>query len=769
MARGTGPVVVGFDFPLKGHNKNFPPSGQPRGTSADLSNVRPFDTGNGRASGGRRPGTSKAVPNLYSGPVRAVQQTVVPGANYTAQSLVFNNAADVQIEQGTTGTVLYWDDATAPVVPPHGSYLHHWRSSIGSAGDTTGLATAQDKHGWYQTDHPVPSGEGAADTYRATCYTNAFVTPPRYRFQVAFGYWVGGPGGNLNVDPYTYQWDVSVLLRCNKADYGDKTKVVQVRLVCNTDGTNTLTAVKNGATLATASNVNLRSLDGDYRFGIYVWCDVGGGKMDVYVQNRKVMSAVAVGTDAPASQTVGVASKRWIDNTGSSPWTNGSLYNAPGFGNVQMTVLTEAVRQRSVKMYGAAGADILIGDLSQFIVATAGALDKTAQVTCCDTDGKAYFLDGTGTKVMDLSTGVVSDHAATAGKGDVPAGCRICCTWRGRLVLANNPGFEQNVYLSRQGDAADWLFGQDDEGSAVALNAATAGHVGQPVFCLIPFRDDVLIIGGDHSTYALVGDPAAGGTLSTLSDSIGILGPNAWTQDPEGNIYFVGTGGFFRMTAANQPPVNLSEGSVNEFFRSIDRGRSVISLAWDRDGHGCWIFVSPVNGSPWYSSALWWDARTQGFFPCAFPSNQTPLCVSVVDGDGAADRYMLLGCPDGYLRKLTGDAADDDGTPIVSYVTIGPVQPYGPYNEAQLMGWEVVFGQGTASDLQIDVQWGPDADAALNLFGVGNIGTYTGANGRQGRRHNRYRGSAFYARLSSAGYWNLDRLAATASPGGPQR
>ena len=47
---------VVFSFPIRGQNKSFAVSTPPPYTSVDLNNVRPFDTLEGRARGGQRPG-----------------------------------------------------------------------------------------------------------------------------------------------------------------------------------------------------------------------------------------------------------------------------------------------------------------------------------------------------------------------------------------------------------------------------------------------------------------------------------------------------------------------------------------------------------------------------------------------------------------------------------------------------------------------------------------------------------------------------------------
>ena len=70
--------------------------------------------------------------------------------------------------------------------------------------------------------------------------------------------------------------------------------------------------------------------------------------------------------------------------------------------------------------------------------------------------------------------------------------------------------------MSRSGDATDWDYSAEDPLAAVALNASSsAGRIGDAVHALIPWRDDVMLIGTEHGLFAMSGDPAAGGSIDT--------------------------------------------------------------------------------------------------------------------------------------------------------------------------------------------------------------------------------------------------------------
>jgi hypothetical protein len=168
---------------------------------------------------------------------------------------------------------------------------------------------------------------------------------------------------------------------------------------------------------------------------------------------------------------------------------------------------------------------------------------------------------------------------------------RSAANFRGRLVLVVG----QNLYFSRAGTPTDFDYSQRDVLAAVATGAtSTFGRISQPIYAIVPFSNDTMIVGCDHSMLLVKGDPAGGGVMLTISDSIGMLYKDGWCIDPAGNLYFLGTGGFFRIPAGTQTIENLSVGKMDAFFAQIPKSHNV-QLAWDRDNKGCWIFATPYS------------------------------------------------------------------------------------------------------------------------------------------------------------------------------
>jgi hypothetical protein len=50
-----------------------------------------------------------------------------------------------------------------------------------------------------------------------------------------------------------------------------------------------------------------------------------------------------------------------------------------------------------------------------------------------------------------------------------------------------------------------------------------------------------------------------------------------------------------------------------------------------------------------------------------------PIALTVIDGDDPDDREMLMGSEDGFVRKYSATAYNDDGTNFTAYFIVGPI------------------------------------------------------------------------------------------------
>lgn len=462
---------------------------------------------------------------------------------------------------------------------------------------------------------------------------------------------------------------------------------------------------------------------------------------------------------------------------------------------------TPLASYRATNVILVSSGSIYVGDIShQAGLATNGSLVLSPSIKPqgASSQGYVFFVDTIhDIQQLNLATRTVeaygtgftilgSETATTLGKYS------LACFWRDRLVLASSVANPQNVIMSRQSNHFDWDYSQLDPAAAFAMNANAAGNkssgaggVGEPLNCLIPFSDDVLFLGGDHNTFAIQGDPAGGGQVVILSDSIGTLGPDCWDADPAGTVYFVGTTGLFRIAKGSTQVVDITQGRIRDFFVQIDRVNDYVCLAWDRDRNGCWIFVTPVITG--VTTHLFYDATNDAFFPQQFPTNFGPITAVTYDGDGPSDRVTLLGCRDGYLRKWDLTAATDDGTAISSYVHIGPIRPilkqvgYSFLPDEQTLGIlqsaDLIFGEDPPGftdanwNCQLDVMTGKDAYTAINTP-ERTLTLIFNASARRKKILQRTTGGVYYFKLSNAvsgKIFQFEKLSVDFADGGLQR
>lgn len=298
---------------------------------------------------------------------------------------------------------------------------------------------------------------------------------------------------------------------------------------------------------------------------------------------------------------------------------------------------------------------------------------------------RVYYADGVHWKYWDAPTNTVT--AMVAGAGSLPADSggnapRLICQWRGRLVWSGLPLDPQNWFMSRQFDPLDYDYNPNvvtsaNSQQAVAGNNTEAGQVPDIVTCLIAYSDDLLLFGGDHSIWQMTGDPAAGGNMDRISDTVGICFGSPWCKDCFGTVYFFGSrGGLYSVhpsEGGTAAPVRISGQKVDEQLLNVDLSNNIVRMVWDDRFQTVMIFITPLDGTATYNWC--YDIRNQAFWKDQFvDASFNPTSVHLMDGDLPADRVVLLGGRDGYIRMIDTSAENDDGQAISSYVLLGPIQ-----------------------------------------------------------------------------------------------
>ena len=327
-----------------------------------------------------------------------------------------------------------------------------------------------------------------------------------------------------------------------------------------------------------------------------------------------------------------------------------------------------------------------------------GALDPGAP-TIFSTEhfGKLYYTDGLSYAVYDprsttdgglTANGGVTSWASTSGK--LPARCRLIETWRGRVVLSGDPEDPQNWYMSGVSDATKWDFSPSvpTAGDAISGNTTRAGLSPDLVNALVPYNDDLLVLGGDHQLWVLRGDPLTGGAFDLISDVTGMAWGRPWCKDPAGRLYFFGSrGGVYVMAGATPVPQRLSRDRIERQLQDeVDLGSNYVRLFWNYRDEGLHVFQFPygaVGSAPLKS--WFWDAKNDAWWVDTFDVSDDedgnsgylyqPTAGLVADGDLPNDRKLYLGLGTGAVRMWDEAANSDAGRRIDSFVTIGPMTP----------------------------------------------------------------------------------------------
>lgn len=425
-----------------------------------------------------------------------------------------------------------------------------------------------------------------------------------------------------------------------------------------------------------------------------------------------------------------------------------------------------AVSQGNVKTFSRNGS---------FTAATSGtgALDADFPfVESAELFGVLYFADGKSVKKYTASTNTVATWTPSSGSlpGSGTDRHRLICTWRSRIVVSGLQSDPHNWFMSAIGDALNWDYGADPvtEGMAVAGNNSTAGKAADIIQTLIPYSDDLLIFGGDHTIWQMTNDPMAGGRIDRISDITGMAFGQSWCKDPSGLIYFFGSrGGLFVMSPGNLP-VKLSD-AVGERLMDIDLSLNMVKLVWDDQFQAVMIYVTPLAGGT--TTNYCYDTRGKAWWPDQFANDDLNVhAVHVMDGDNPNDRVVLLGCRDGYIRAIDGTTSWDDQT--LTYAISSSVY-LGPYSSRSGVPIRVTeahptFASNTNAEATISFHDGYSAEDAA---GSSATASWTTTGGDRYVERQRAQGRAIYLKISntdSGKHWSFENGHLVATELGPR-
>lgn len=390
-------------------------------------------------------------------------------------------------------------------------------------------------------------------------------------------------------------------------------------------------------------------------------------------------------------------------------------------------------------------------------------LNVTGLVRSAANGQKLWFADGINSCFYDPSINTVKTWAASAGSlpvdedGNRPT---LIENWRDRILVAGLLKDPQNLFGSRVGDPTNWEYFPLSPGAndAWAGNLPTSfGLIGDVITAIVPYSDDVCVIGCDSSIHMLRGDPGAGGQVDLVTRAIGMTFGLPWCVDPTGAIYFFSNRtGVFSMVPG-QPPQRISE-AIQQTLQQIDTGEYGVCMGWDDRFQGLHIFVTPL-AAPGPTTHFYYDQRNKAWFTDVFEDeNMNPLVCCTFDGNLPTDRVLLVGGWDGYVRAVDPDAEDDDGVPIESEVWIGPLLSKN-LDDVMLKSLQAVLG-AQSGEVTYSIHIGATAEIALASEAV-DSGIFEAD--RNLTSQVRWADHAIYVKLTASEPWSMESIRAITS------
>ena len=368
--------------------------------------------------------------------------------------------------------------------------------------------------------------------------------------------------------------------------------------------------------------------------------------------------------------------------------------------------------------------------------------------------------------------------------GTLPVKLYLGAMFLGRLYVAGDPSAPYSWGASRQGNIWDWLYNADDVQSPVTGGDVEMGELQDIVRALIPHHDDYLLFGCANKLYMLMGDPMQGGSLKEVCGGQGIFGPRSYCFDEQGTLFYYGVGGIYRMQRSSYGQFvveNMTEMRLPRIIHdeAADSTTHRITMAYDLKRHG--IMLNITNLATGTNSCYWWEKRTDGFYPEVYPGECSPFSVLYYNSEVTAQKDLLVGSRDGYIRRPSDTAKDDDignsDQAVDSYITFGPF-PCGERlgDDGIISNIYGIMGETesvTSSSVQYYIYVGDSPEAVMkavsaNAYAVtGTVYAPGYGRGKKQRRHARGKYAAVRLRNNTAGQtWAFEEIEVDIEPAG---
>lgn len=400
----------------------------------------------------------------------------------------------------------------------------------------------------------------------------------------------------------------------------------------------------------------------------------------------------------------------------------GSLYNNPQCFYLMYTG-TAATAQLGGTLVAASNGQLYYENGSIMTAVGGATAVKTAKRLMAVERGQVLYIanfDPSTSAVAPVSytpsTGTVANLTSTAGT--MPTDCSMIGLFRDRLLLAGGRFW----YMSRMGNPRDWDYTQlaaGDYGSAVYDQTTQTGTVGQDITAIATRTPDYVVFGCASSLWMLRGDPAYSGIIEQVSHTVGVLDRFAICRTPEDALVFLDRNGLWLFApGSTSEPVSLSGEVLPSDLRDLDPNQVDVMLRFDPIFNGVVISLRNVSGDT--STHYFFDWKDRSFWPMQFPIAQD--VVTAHYHSNSLRNGLMLGCSDGYIRKMDRTVYNDDGTNFDSYIIYGPLGSARTDLVLNTLTGNIVNGLGS---VDWTVLTGQSHQQLINNPVIGATGTWT--------------------------------------------
>jgi hypothetical protein len=170
------------------------------------------------------------------------------------------------------------------------------------------------------------------------------------------------------------------------------------------------------------------------------------------------------------------------------------------------------------------------------------------------------------------------------------------------------------------------------------------------------------------------GDPADGGRIDNVSETVGMAWGRPWCTTPEKTVYFFGSrGSVYRFIPGQSIPERVTSQTIDELLATVNPKNVIVRMAHDDRQQSIHLWLTTIGGTT-PDTHFVYDIRNDAWLVDKYGSASCdPHSVMVMEADDPDDRCILLGCRDGYLRYINLNAVNDDTSAIDSYVVYPPI------------------------------------------------------------------------------------------------